>query len=189
MLVHYGIEHKLIDERNIFALSVKLKTTPSSLRRILEERALLMGRVKDWDINDLVSWLQKNDQTTQNDNQKGLGVYFLKDWAERLSAETYLEKLNIIPDYKNNKQLLVIDLNKIIYQLSQKKEIKIEQLIKDFFKKAKIESEKFDELSFRANPTEKFREIIKEQAEKRIGIKTTEMICFFLKQGHKGQKI
>lgn len=75
-----------------------------------------MHMVEVWDMNQLIRRFETNDQTTQEDNEKGLGVYFVNDWSQQISAETALEKIGVIPDYKNNKQMLVFDLSKVIFQ-------------------------------------------------------------------------
>lgn len=113
--VHYGIENNLLEDTSINKLSVKLKINPSGVRRILEERALLMNMVENWSIYELISWLKSNEQASQEDNAKGLGVYFVNDWFQQISAETALEKIGVITDYKNNKQMLVVDLSKVIF--------------------------------------------------------------------------
>lgn len=115
ILVHYGIENNLLKDTSINKLSVKLKINPSGVRCILEERALLMHMVEVWDMKQLIRWFKTNDQTTQEDNAKGLGVYFVNDWSQQILAETALEKIGVIPDYKNNKQMLVVDLSKVIF--------------------------------------------------------------------------
>ncbi len=71
VLVHYAIENELLNNESINALSVRLKVNPAGVRRILEDRALLMNKVKEWGLQDLIDWLNENDQTTQDENNKG----------------------------------------------------------------------------------------------------------------------
>lgn len=166
-------------------LSVKLKINPSGVRRILEERALLMNMVENWSIDELISWLKSNEQASQEDNAKGLGVYFVNDWSQQISAETALEKIGIIPDYKNNKQLLVLDFSKVVYQLSKFESINITQLVNDLLTQKGNESTKFNEEEFKANPVGKFKDLLKEQASKQLGVKTTDALTYLIENGWK----
>jgi len=181
MLVHHGIENNLLSEKSIFVLSVKLKVNPAGVRRILEDRALLMNRVEKWDIDRLITWLKENDQSSQDDINKGLGVYYINDWAERISAETALEKLMIIPDYKNNSQLLVIDVSKVVFQLSRIEGVNAIDLVKELLNKNKIELETFKEAEFNADPGAKLKEILKEQVSKKLGNTTTATLAILFK--------
>jgi len=182
VLVHYALESALLKANSINSLSINLKINPSGVRRLLEERALLMNRVEIWDHEKLITWFKNSDQTSQEDNVKGLGVYFVKDWSERISAETALENIGIIPDYKNNKQMLVIDLSKVIFQLSQLENIDVTQLVKNLLKQKEIELSTFNEEEFKANPAKKFKDILKEQASMRIGMKTTDTLVYFIEK-------
>ena len=47
ILVHFGLKNNLLEDCSINMLSVKLKINPSGVRRIFEERALLMNMVEN----------------------------------------------------------------------------------------------------------------------------------------------
>ena len=74
----------------------------------------------------------------------------------------------------------MLDLSKVVYQLSKFESINITHLVKDLLTQKGNESTKFNEEEFKANPVGKFKDLLKEQASKQLGVKTTDALTYLI---------
>lgn len=131
-LIHFAIENKLLPENDVYQIAQKTRINPSSVRRILEERKLIMNEIEVWSVAHLIDWMQNSNQTTKLDDDKGCAVFAINDPSEKFNIENLLSKIGLVPDYKNNRNLLVLDIQKIIVQISNTTKFDPVEFLKSF---------------------------------------------------------
>ena len=101
------------------ALSQELMIPASTLDGLLRDRLLLMRQLSGLRHSDFERWERENNQTSLADHERQRVVFALKSMKDGLEVESYLERLGVVPDYKNNRKLLVIDLAQLVGVLSR----------------------------------------------------------------------
>lgn len=175
-LLHLANQAGLIDiAQPRFSLASRLMISTATLDGLLRDRALLHKEVAQYDDQQFADWLRGNNQTGDQDSKSGYLVIGVNSISERMSVEGYLEMLGVVPDYKNNRQLMVFDLTRLVSSLARISHESPVDLLRAFEVDATTGSKK------RRDAEGEIKSLIqlgigamKEQAGKRIGDKTVE---------------
>lgn len=184
-ILHYAGESGLLSlDSGIHSLSAEIKIPVSTLKNLLRDKSLFYGELVEWSDDKFIEWLKKNDCTSVEDAKKGVLVYKLTNMNEYFSVQAYLEKLSIVPDYKNNKDLIVFDLEVLAKNISRYGNVKsTKDIILELIKETGCSGYgcKVEQLKDKTT-----RDMIKyalaEHAEDKLGLKTTELIIYLFKK-------
>ena len=143
-----------------------------------------MNEIEVWSVGDLIVWMQNSNQTTKLDDNKGCTVFAISDPSEKFNIENLLSKIGQVPDYKNNRNLLVFDIQKIIVQISYTTKFDPVDFLKSFISINNLNNEQYDIVKTKADFYGVISEILKEQIKGKIGSKTTNGIISILKTIH-----
>lgn len=80
-----------------------------------------------------------------DDAQKGQLVFSVESLAQGMQVEGYLDKLGVIPDYRNNRCLIVIDLVRLVSSLALKAKQSATELLLSLDNNKEIRHKKMDE--------------------------------------------
>ena len=67
---------------------------------------------------DFIESAKGNNQATEPDSQHEHIVFSVQLVATAMSVDAYLDELGVVPDYKNNHRLLVIDPSQLAYVMT-----------------------------------------------------------------------
>jgi hypothetical protein len=94
-------------------LACQLRTTPTVLDGWMRDLALRKP-MHPMPLERLLEWMALNNQTTEEDTERGLAVFAALDAGERLAVELSFSRLGVVPDYRLNRSLLVINLSALL---------------------------------------------------------------------------
>lgn len=178
-ILHYAGESGLLSlDSGIHSLSAEIKIPVTTLKGLLRDKNLFYGQFTEWTDDDFLEWLKNNECTSVEDAKKGLLVYKLLNIDEYFSVQTYLEKLSIVPDYKNNRDLIVFDIESLVKTIARNSDSRSEmEIVKKLIAETNFNSigSRIDKSKYKTIK-EMFADAIIEKAENRLGIKTTELI-------------
>lgn len=166
----------LDSEEDRYMLARKLRVSPQTVDNLLRDRFLLCDDQKGvWDENGFFEWLRKNNQTNSQDADAGVAVFAATRPEDRFQVEAILAKLGITPDYKNNRNLLIINIGMMIERVAAKQKTDARQVVKDVLEKTSAQAAELDNLPVNNKDlVKKLIEAAKEQSGKRIGEDTVE---------------
>lgn len=119
-LLDAGFKSGLLDpDENPYKLANRLRVTPVVLDGLLRDRTLLITGMSLMRDEDFAAWIKQSDQTSAADLRAAQLVFQVRGPEERYRVEAYLDGFGIVPDYKNNRRLLVIDIARLITALSR----------------------------------------------------------------------
>jgi hypothetical protein len=167
-------------------LARELKIPPSTLDGLLRDRLLLTSSLTSMTDEGFIDWAKANNQTTELDSQHKRVVFSVKSVAIAMSVEAYLDELGLVPDYKNNRRLLVIDLSQLAYVMTHSISDDPVQLL------ATLESDRSrrkrlleDCEGSQERVLDQLLVAVREQAEKRVGEKTVDFALRMIKLAKK----
>lgn len=99
-------------------LARNLKVPPTTLDGLLRDMLLLTISMMVMTEDTFVEWAKANNQTTELDNQRKQVAFSVRSVSTAMAVEGYLEAIGLVPDYKNNRRLLVIDLSQSVHLMS-----------------------------------------------------------------------
>ena len=184
-ILHYAGKSGLLDLNNgVHSLSSKTKIPVTALKGLLRDRDLFYGKYGEWTDSEFLEWLKNNDCTSVEDARKGIVVYKILSHNIDFRLKSYLEKMAIVPDSKNNKELIVFDLEVLANDIARHsikksaKEIMIELIttISSYSDSDKLERLKKKTIK------QMIADATIEQSQDRIGVKTTELILEIFKK-------
>jgi hypothetical protein len=108
-----------------------------------------------------------------DDAEKGLMVFSVASIEEAMRVEGYLDAIGVVPDYRNNRKLLVLDLVRLVTSLAVTSNYSPSELLLGFEKDEKKRKEKM--AAAKGSDRLLMKQAIaafKEQAENQIGEKT-----------------
>lgn len=95
-------------------LAKQLRVTPAVLHGLLRDRSLLITGITLMGNEDFEAWIRKSDQTSAADLRAAQLVFQVRGPEERYKVEAYLDEFGVVPEYKNNRRLLVIDIARLV---------------------------------------------------------------------------
>jgi len=163
-------------------LARQLKVSPGVLQGLLRDRALIISPGEtNYDREKIIVWLKEHNQTGYDDAQKGRIAFAVPDPVKRMQIESFFEDIGLIPDYKANSRLLVVDLGLLINNVAQRTHQDTSSLavqIADHLQLAEDTRNKIKETGSEKKVGKLIAGSLLEQAEKRIGTKTVELFKY-----------
>jgi hypothetical protein len=177
LLIDMAAKANLIDvNAPRLRLAQRLMIAPTTLDSLLRDRLFLTQQAHEFSQDEFNRWAKNNSQTTVDDNKKAQVTFAVKNLADAIRVEAYLESLGLVADYKNNRRLLVLDLSNLVNRLSDQNkqsaldlmlaQEKNETLRKKYREKAAGSAQNLLNLLLGA---------IREQADKHVGEKTVDL--------------
>lgn len=183
-LIHLAGKAGILDLSTAsLGLARQLKVSPGVLQGLLRDRALMLSpKDTEYESEEITNSLRENNQTGYDDAQKGQVVFAVPDPVKRIQIESFFEDIGLIPDYKANSRLLVVDLGLLINNVAQRTRQDTSSLavqIADHLQLAEDIRNKIKETGSEKKVGKLIAGSLMEQAEKRIGTKTVEL-CKYL---------
>ena len=163
-------------------LARSLKIPPSTLDGLLRDRLLLTSSMMSMTDGDFIEWAKTNNQTTELDSQHKRVVFSVKSVATAMSVEAYLDELGLVPNYKNNRRLLVIDLSQLAYVITHSVSADPVELLASLESDVSRHKRLLEDCEgSQEKVLDQLLEAIREQADKRVGEKTVEFALNMIK--------
>ncbi|POQ98368.1 hypothetical protein AU468_13515 [Alkalispirochaeta sphaeroplastigenens] len=119
-LIDLAVNAELVNDKEpLVKLARQLMIPPGTLDRLLRDRLLFTRKASAFDDQEFSQWARSNSQTTVDDNKKSQVTFAVASLAEAMQVEAYFDELGLVPDYKNNRRLLVLDLSRLVRALAQ----------------------------------------------------------------------
>jgi hypothetical protein len=131
-------------------LGARLRISPTTLDSLLRDRVLLCSNLITFDFDQFSQRAYSHWQTGEADETLGLIVYSLSNEDQRMQVEDFLQELSIVPNYKINNSLLVLDLKLIVAKLIARNEMPLSDLVSAIVPDEKKSAEFISK--FQANP-------------------------------------
>ncbi|MFO8084292.1 MAG: hypothetical protein R6U27_08245 [Desulfobacterales bacterium] len=165
-------------------LAARLKVSPATLDGLLRDRALVCGNISQMEFQEFAGWAKRNNQTGHDDAQKGVLTFSVKSLEEAMRVEGFLDSIGVVPDYRNNRRLLVIDLSRLVAAISQLSQ----QSATELMLQLEDDPKERDRLRAQADGSEKkllhqFLKAIREQGNRHIGEETVDFMISLIKKG------
>jgi hypothetical protein len=184
-LLHFAEQARLLDlTAPRMRLAAMLKVSPATLDGLIRDKALVCGNVSSMGFEEFVDWAKNNNQTGYDDAQKGILTFSLQSLEQGMQVEGFLDFIGLVPDYRNNRRLLVIDLSRLVAALAQKNQ----QTASELLLQLEEDEQRREELSAQTKGSEKkllqqFLKAIHEQGNKHIGEETVGFMISLFKKG------
>jgi len=165
-------------------LAARLKVSPATLDGLIRDRALVCGGVSQMDFQEFADWAKNNNQTGHDDAQRGILTFSVQSLEQGMRAEGFLESIGVVPDYRNNRRLLVMDLSRLVAALARESQ----QSASDLLLQLEEDGQRREELKAQAGGSEKkllqqFLKALQEQGNKRIGEETVGFMISLIEKG------
>ncbi len=182
-LLHYADESGLFgSNEKVHSLSSKSKISVNTLEGLLRDRDLFFNDLKDWSDHEFFSWLKSNNYTGDEDLKRGLGVFIVENYSQKFHVESYLESFKIVPDYKNNKKIIVFDLVRLVEALSKKAECSTKNLMLEVIDSSIKHKQKLAQEDDTSEDLQKlFLKAVREQVDKKLGTDTAALVIEMFK--------
>ena len=165
-------------------LAARLKVSPATLDGLIRDKALVCGNVSNMDFEKFADWAKNNNQTGHDDAQRGILIFSVQSLDQGMRVEGFLESIGLVPDYRNNRRLLVIDLSRLVAALAQKNQ----QTASELLLQLEEDEQRREELRAQAKGSEKklLQQLLKaihEQGNKHIGEETVGFMISLVEKG------
>lgn len=165
-------------------LAARLKVSPVTLDGLIRDQALVCGGVSPMDFQEFADWAKRNNQTGYDDAQKGILTFSVQSLEQGMRVEGFLESIGVVPDYRNNRRLLVIDLSRLVAALARESQQSASELLLQL----EADEQRREEYKAQAGGSEKkllqlFLNALREQAGKHIGEQTLGFMLALVERG------
>lgn len=100
-------------------LAATLRVSPAVVDGWLRDLHLLKDGLVEPPVGELVEELRRADRTSADDLAKGQWTFAVPDVRQRMQIEMALARLELVPDYRNNRALLVLDGDQLLLAISR----------------------------------------------------------------------
>ncbi len=183
-LIHHAGNAGLLDY-NVASMQLagRLRVSPSTLQNLLRDRMLIISPEEiDYNDEEIFDLLEEKNQTGYDEAKKGQLVFAIAEPVKRLQLEAFFEEMGLLPDYKNNCKLLVVDmallLNSMAKVTGQDSFILAEQVAENLKLSEEYQGQ-IKEASSEKNVAKLLTSAMMEQADKHIGENTVQLLKYF----------